>query len=90
MKRLVIFSDIILIKINCGNCVLLPAVASLAGHLKFSRVLLMCIVTEGLDDLPVKPKPEWVHMDKVEYEKIAWMKDLPPPSTDDQKVCCLH
>lgn len=50
----------------------------------------MCTVTEGLDDLPVKPKPEWVHMDKVEYEKIAWMKDLPPPSADDQKVCCLH
>lgn len=40
----------------------------------------------SLDDLPVKPKPEWVHMDKVEYEKIAWMKDLPPPSTDDQKT----
>lgn len=58
--------------------------------LKFSRVLPMCTVIEGLDELPVKPKPEWVHMDKVEYEKFAWMKDLPPPSADDQKVFYLH
>lgn len=31
------------------------------------------------DDLPVKPKKEWVHMDNVEFEKLEWMKDLPSP-----------
>ncbi|XP_009568282.2 RNA polymerase II-associated protein 1 [Cuculus canorus] len=29
------------------------------------------------DDLPVKPKKEWIHMDNVEFEKLEWMKDLP-------------
>ncbi|XP_068802040.1 RNA polymerase II-associated protein 1 isoform X4 [Struthio camelus] len=33
--------------------------------------------TEG--DLPVKPKKEWIHMDNVEFEKLEWMRDLPPP-----------
>ncbi|XP_009997874.1 PREDICTED: RNA polymerase II-associated protein 1 [Chaetura pelagica] len=31
------------------------------------------------DDLPVKPKKEWIHMDNVEFEKLEWMKDLPSP-----------
>ena len=31
-------------------------------------------------------KGQWVHMDKVEYDKLQWMKDLPPPSADDAKV----
>ncbi|CAI9714944.1 polymerase II-associated 1-like [Octopus vulgaris] len=30
------------------------------------------------DELPVKPDSQLVHMDNVEYEKLAWMKDLPP------------
>ncbi|XP_063145987.1 RNA polymerase II-associated protein 1 [Candoia aspera] len=30
------------------------------------------------DDLPVKPQKEWVHMNNVEFEKLEWMKDLPP------------
>ncbi|NXG44940.1 RPAP1 protein, partial [Psilopogon haemacephalus] len=29
------------------------------------------------DNLPVKPKKEWIHMDNVEFEKLEWMKDLP-------------
>ncbi|XP_020569360.1 RNA polymerase II-associated protein 1 isoform X1 [Oryzias latipes] len=35
------------------------------------------IITEV--ELPVKPQKEWVHMDKLEPEKLEWMKDLPPP-----------
>uniref|UniRef100_A0A8C3LH27 RNA polymerase II associated protein 1 n=1 Tax=Chrysolophus pictus TaxID=9089 RepID=A0A8C3LH27_CHRPC len=31
------------------------------------------------DDLPVKPRKEWIHMDNVEFEKLEWMKDLPSP-----------
>ncbi|XP_050830960.1 RNA polymerase II-associated protein 1 isoform X2 [Serinus canaria] len=31
------------------------------------------------DDLPVKPRKEWIHMDNVEFEKLEWMKDLPLP-----------
>uniref|UniRef100_A0A3B4ZRD7 RNA polymerase II associated protein 1 n=1 Tax=Stegastes partitus TaxID=144197 RepID=A0A3B4ZRD7_9TELE len=31
------------------------------------------------EDLPVKPQKDWVHMDKLEPEKLEWMKDLPAP-----------
>ncbi|NXU52130.1 RPAP1 protein, partial [Turnix velox] len=37
------------------------------------------------DDLPVKPKKEWVHMDNVEFEKLEWMKDLPSPQQKKTK-----
>ncbi|KAM8920854.1 RNA polymerase II-associated protein 1 [Pelodytes ibericus] len=30
-------------------------------------------------DLPVKPQRDWIHMDKVELEKLEWMKDLSQP-----------
>uniref|UniRef100_UPI0037E7ED4C RNA polymerase II-associated protein 1 n=1 Tax=Semicossyphus pulcher TaxID=241346 RepID=UPI0037E7ED4C len=31
------------------------------------------------EDLPVKPQREWVHMNKLEPEKLEWMRDLPAP-----------
>lgn len=34
-------------------------------------------VTE--EDLPVKPQREWLHMNKLEPEKLEWMRDLPAP-----------
>ncbi|XP_063355593.1 RNA polymerase II-associated protein 1 isoform X1 [Pelmatolapia mariae] len=34
-------------------------------------------VTE--EDLPVKPQKEWVHMNKLEPEKLEWLRDLPEP-----------
>ncbi|XP_071163795.1 RNA polymerase II-associated protein 1-like [Mytilus edulis] len=37
-------------------------------------------------DLPVKPKKEWAHMEKLEYDKLEWLKDLPPPSTDSKET----
>ncbi|CAJ1073547.1 RNA polymerase II-associated protein 1 [Xyrichtys novacula] len=30
-------------------------------------------------DLPVKPQKDWVHMNKLEPEKLEWMRDLPAP-----------
>ncbi|XP_068582491.1 RNA polymerase II-associated protein 1 [Cebidichthys violaceus] len=30
-------------------------------------------------DLLLKPHKEWVHMDKLEPEKLEWMRDLPAP-----------
>ncbi|NXD07862.1 RPAP1 protein, partial [Nothocercus nigrocapillus] len=36
-------------------------------------------IVELTDNLPLKPKKEWIHMDNVEFEKLEWMKDLPPP-----------
>jgi hypothetical protein len=36
-----------------------------------------CISPE--EDLPVKPQKEWVHMDKLEPEKLEWIRDLPAP-----------
>lgn len=38
---------------------------------------LLCVRTE--EDLLVKPQKEWVHMNKVEPEKLEWMRDLPAP-----------
>ena len=37
-------------------------------------------------DVPIKPEKAWVNMDKIEYDKLAWMKDLPPPKTGDDKL----
>ena len=30
--------------------------------------------------VPVETDSRWLHMDKIEYEKLEWMKDLPTPS----------
>ncbi|XP_036397895.1 RNA polymerase II-associated protein 1 isoform X1 [Megalops cyprinoides] len=30
-------------------------------------------------ELPVKPRKEWLHMDNLETEKLEWLRDLPPP-----------
>uniref|UniRef100_A0A8C9VXR7 RNA polymerase II associated protein 1 n=1 Tax=Scleropages formosus TaxID=113540 RepID=A0A8C9VXR7_SCLFO len=30
-----------------------------------------------IDELPVKPEKGWLHMDKLEPEKLEWMRDLP-------------
>lgn len=35
------------------------------------------LVTDA--ELPVKPQKDWVNMDKLEPEKLEWMRDLPPP-----------
>ncbi|XP_061075259.1 RNA polymerase II-associated protein 1 [Conger conger] len=36
-------------------------------------------------ELPVKPQKEWLHMDKLEPEKLEWLRDLPPPRRRDTK-----
>uniref|UniRef100_A0A673LSK4 RNA polymerase II-associated protein 1-like n=1 Tax=Sinocyclocheilus rhinocerous TaxID=307959 RepID=A0A673LSK4_9TELE len=35
--------------------------------------------------LPVKPQKEWLHMDKVEPEKLEWTRDLPAPRKQSTK-----
>ena len=37
-------------------------------------------------ELPLKVEKSWLHMDKVEYDKLEWMKDLPKPQAGDTKV----
>ena len=37
-----------------------------------------------IGDIEVSSK--WIHMDTVEYEKLEWMKDCPPPSALESKV----
>lgn len=32
-----------------------------------------------VEDLPVQPKKEWLHMDKLEPDKLEWTRDLPVP-----------
>lgn len=34
----------------------------------------------------VEVSSKWLHMDTVEYEKLEWMKDCPPPSALESKV----
>lgn len=53
----------------------------------------------SVEDLPVKPQKDWVHMDKLELEKLEWMRDLPSPRKRGTKkvrrdfssrMCCLE
>nr|XP_055027722.1 RNA polymerase II-associated protein 1 isoform X1 [Misgurnus anguillicaudatus] len=37
------------------------------------------------DELPIKPQKEWLHMDKLEPEKLEWTRDLPPPKKQSTK-----
>ncbi|KAM4662613.1 RNA polymerase II-associated protein 1 [Discoglossus pictus] len=39
----------------------------------------------SVDDLPVKPQKEWIHMETVEFEKLQWMKDLPKVRQNNTK-----
>ncbi|CAL8272970.1 unnamed protein product [Merluccius merluccius] len=36
-------------------------------------------------ELPVKPKKEWVHMGKLEPDKLEWTRDLPAPRREGTK-----
>ncbi|KAK7469640.1 hypothetical protein BaRGS_00036369 [Batillaria attramentaria] len=35
------------------------------------------------EDVAMVEKERWLHMDKIEYDKLEWMKDLPLPSAGD-------
>lgn len=37
-------------------------------------------------ELPMKVEKDWVHMNKIEYDKLEWMKDLPKPTAGDTEV----
>ncbi|XP_072545806.1 RNA polymerase II-associated protein 1 [Salminus brasiliensis] len=37
------------------------------------------------EEMPVKPQKEWLHMDKLEPEKLEWMRDLPAPRRQSTK-----
>lgn len=37
----------------------------------------MCVKAE--DVLSVRPQKDWVHMDKLEPEKLEWTRELPSP-----------
>uniref|UniRef100_A0A673I673 RNA polymerase II-associated protein 1-like n=1 Tax=Sinocyclocheilus rhinocerous TaxID=307959 RepID=A0A673I673_9TELE len=37
------------------------------------------------EELPIKPQKEWLHMDKVEPEKLEWTRDLPAPREQSTK-----
>ena len=37
----------------------------------------------------MKVEKDWVHMDKVEFDKLEWMKDLPKPTAGDTEVFIL-
>lgn len=38
------------------------------------------------DDLPIKPKKEWLNMKKIEYDKLEWTKTLDPPKAGDKST----
>lgn len=37
------------------------------------------------EELPIQPQKEWLHMDKVEQEKLEWTRDLPAPRKQSTK-----
>ena len=37
-------------------------------------------------NLPIEVNSRWIHMDKIEQEKLEWMKDLPKPPTINHSV----
>ena len=38
----------------------------------------------------MKPLREWVHMSKLEPEKLEWTRDLPAPRKRGTKKVCVH
>lgn len=41
--------------------------------------MCVCVRANAEEVLPVRPQKDWIHMDKVEPEKLEWMRDLPAP-----------
>lgn len=39
----------------------------------------VCVCVNAEEVLPVRPQKDWLHMDKLEPEKLEWMRDLPSP-----------
>ena len=37
-------------------------------------------------NLPIEVNSRWIHMDKIEQEKLEWMKDLPKLPTTNHSV----
>ncbi|XP_061699391.1 RNA polymerase II-associated protein 1 [Syngnathoides biaculeatus] len=46
---------------------------------------MLCPSTTIENNIPVKPQKEWVHMDKLEPEKLEWMGDMPAPRKTQTK-----
>lgn len=39
---------------------------------------------EFIDQLPIKPDKKWLHMDKIEYDKLEWMTKRQGSQNEDQ------
>ena len=39
---------------------------------------------------PIDVDSKWINMNKVEHDKLEWMKDLPPPSAGHTEVTRLY
>uniref|UniRef100_A0A672RD76 RNA polymerase II associated protein 1 n=1 Tax=Sinocyclocheilus grahami TaxID=75366 RepID=A0A672RD76_SINGR len=48
-----------------------------------NQLVVQAPITE--EELPIKPQKEWLHMDKVEPEKLEWTRDLPAPRKQGTK-----
>uniref|UniRef100_A0A8C7SXU9 RNA polymerase II associated protein 1 n=1 Tax=Oncorhynchus mykiss TaxID=8022 RepID=A0A8C7SXU9_ONCMY len=71
------------------DCVLCLPMKCFTNSAKYrtNDALPPCISPE--EDLPVKPQKEWVHMDKLEPEKLEWIRDLPAPRRKGTKQAML-
>lgn len=49
-------------------------------------IIIVILVFYYSGDLPFAVDKDWVHMDMVESDKLAWLKDLPPPRADNSQV----
>ena len=52
---------------------------SLGAMLRASILTPEALPPSSEEDLPLKPEKQWVHMGKLEPDKLEWTRDLPGP-----------
>uniref|UniRef100_A0A8C5AR30 RNA polymerase II associated protein 1 n=1 Tax=Gadus morhua TaxID=8049 RepID=A0A8C5AR30_GADMO len=62
-----------------AQLVLGPLMVSLGAMLRASILTPEALPPSSEEDLPLKPEKQWVHMGKLEPDKLEWTRDLPGP-----------
>lgn len=57
---------------------------NIANKVQICAILIIKYI-HAVDQLPVKPEKTWLNMDKLEPEKLEWMRDLPAPKKQGTK-----
>ena len=51
--------------------------------------MLLCLIQTENKNLPLNPDKKWLNMQKIEYEKLEWTKDMKAPTAGDSKVTII-